>query len=191
MPPLLTRTPRHRCAGGAPADAVRRTAARIDRPELSPAVPPGAGGAPGADGARLAWQADAAVRLLERFGDLLAVALEAVGEGDDAVFAEALAERDRLVVQLEPLLGTLAAARVQAHEWPALEPDDADWDDDLGDGGALAPVTLARILAPVDEALRHAQHLHRRLSDEVRGHAVRSSPPRPAGGHAAPVVLLR
>jgi hypothetical protein len=124
------------------------------------------------DSARLAWQASAAVGLLERFGDLLAVALDAVGNGHDATLAGALAERERLMLQLEPLLAALAGARQGVS---AIE----------GEAGANARRALAMILRPVDEALRHAQHLHLRLSDEVTE--------RPMTGRArgAPLALIR
>ena len=111
----------------------------------------------------LAWQATAAVRLLERFGDELLVALHAVGGGDDAGLEAALLERDRLVTQLEPLLAALAEARAQTRDWPTsarpLDPPGTP---------TASQSALALILAPVDEALEHAQHLHRRLTDETR-----------------------
>ncbi|MBV9880269.1 MAG: hypothetical protein JO180_07230 [Gemmatirosa sp.] len=129
-------------------------------------------GHPLEDSARLAWQASAAVGLLERFGDLLAVALDAVGNGHDATLASALAERERLMLQLEPLLAALAGARQGV-----LAID--------GDAGVNARRALATILRPVDEALRHAQHLHLRLADEA--------PQRPAAarGRGAPLALIR
>lgn len=126
-------------------------------------APSGAGGPvrhPLEDSDRLAWQATAAVRLLERFGAQLLVALDAVGGGDDAGLEAALLERDRLVTQLEPLLAALAEARALTRDWPG------------GARPAGAPTNsqaaLALILAPVDDALEHAQHLHRRLTDETR-----------------------
>jgi hypothetical protein len=145
---------------------------------------------------RLAWQATAAVGLLERFGDLLTVALDAVGRGDDAALARALAERDRLVDQLEPLLAALASARETAGAWADAstratlgEAADAAAAASAATAGAAGAVSATRaavavILRPVDEALRHAKHLHLRLADEV-GHRVR--PPR---RDRTPVVLV-
>jgi hypothetical protein len=115
------------------------------------------------DSDRLAWQAEAAVSLLERFGALLTVALDAVGRADDAALGAALAERDHLVAQLEPLLAALADARAAVRDWP-------------GDPGAGSRA-LSLILAPVDDALEHAQHLHRRLADETRDALARRARP--------------
>jgi hypothetical protein len=43
------------------------------------------------------------------------------------------------------------------------------WPSPSGAGaGSASHRALALILAPVDDALEHAQHLHRRLSDETR-----------------------
>jgi hypothetical protein len=117
------------------------------------------------DSDRLAWQATAAVRLLERFGALLTVALDAVGSSDDAALDAALRERDLLVAQLEPLLAALAEARAGVRDWPGL--DEART--------TASQQALALILAPVDDALEHAQHLHRRLADETRGALARAS----------------
>ena len=106
---------------------------------------------------RLEDEAATTVALLERFGDLLSVALEAAGSGDDAALDAAVSERAWVMAELGPLLASLAAARDGAraaaapHTLPA--PVDA--------------ATLARILDPVNEALRHARLLHERLSDEV------------------------
>lgn len=100
---------------------------------------------------RLAWQAEAAVSMLERFGELVGIALDALGASDDEGFAAALAERERLVALLEPLLGELALARQRARTYPAPRASEA----------------LAEILRPVDEALHYAQLLHARLVDEV------------------------
>jgi hypothetical protein len=119
---------------------------------VAPAPAPRAGH-PLEDSDRLAWQATAAVDLLERFGDLLSVALEAVGSGDDAALQGALVERERLLVQLEPLLAALARARDGVARASGV--------------GTHAHQALGAILRPVDEALRHAQLLHERLSDEV------------------------
>jgi hypothetical protein len=118
---------------------------------------------------RLAWQATAAVGLLERFGDLLTIALDALGAGDDHALDAALVERERLVVQLEPLLAALAAARELAGRAPA----------------AASRSAIAVILRPVDDALRHAQHLHLRLADEVRSRAVDARP-----ASASPIALV-
>ena len=116
------------------------------------------------DSDRLAWQASAAVDLLERFGAQLLVALDAVGCGNDAELDAALLERDRLVALLEPLLAAPAEARATVRAWPS--PGGADID-------SASQQALALILAPVDDALEHAQHLHRRLSDETRDVLVR------------------
>lgn len=102
---------------------------------------------------RLAHQATEAVGLLERFGDLVTVALEAVGAGDDAALRAALDERERLTVQLGPLLADLAAARQQVSRDEVAGPN--------------ARRALATILYPVDQALRYAKLLHARLADEV------------------------
>ena len=102
---------------------------------------------------RLAWQATAAVGLLERFGDLVMVALDAVGSRDDAALHAALAERERLMAQLQPLLADLASARLGASE--------------LELAGPYSRRAVATILRPVDEALRYANLLHARLTDEV------------------------
>lgn len=122
---------------------------------MTPPVPASAPRAahPLEDSDRLAWQATAAVGLLERFGDLLAVALEAVGSGDDAALNAALVEREQVLVQLEPLLAALARARDAVARAPG--------------SGPHARQALAGILRPVDQALRHAQLLHERLTDEV------------------------
>jgi hypothetical protein len=111
------------------------------------------------DSDRLAWQASAAVALLERFGAQLLVALDAVGRGNDPELDAALLERDRLVAQLEPLLAALAEARASVRAWPSPAGQGVD---------SASQHALALILAPVDDALEHAQHLHRRLSDETR-----------------------
>lgn len=118
----------------------------------------------GAVRARLEDEAATAVALLERFGDLLGVALTAAGDGDDDALDAAVAERAWVMAELEPLLASLSAARgasrrpragaLGARRRPAFPP-------------AVDPVTLARILAPVDEALRHARLLHERLSTEA------------------------
>ena len=152
---------------GVPAPVVTvlpATAAPATAPE-----PAAATGHPLEESGRLAWQATAAVGLLERFGDLLTVALEAVGAGDDAALDAALMERERLVTQLEPLLASLAAAREVAASAPA----------------AASRAAIAVILRPVDEALRNAKHLHLRLADEVRTRTERA--PRAA---SAPLALV-
>jgi hypothetical protein len=122
---------------------------------------------------RLAWQAEAAVGLLERFGELVSVALAAVAADDEDAFAAALAERERLVALLEPLLGDLAQARRRAGTFATPRASEA----------------LAEILRPVDEALHYAQLLHSRLADEVSGRATRPEPPR-APRRAKPIALV-
>lgn len=122
---------------------------------------------------RLAAQATAAVGLLERFGDLVTVALEAVGSRDDVALRAALAERERLLGQLEPLLADLAAARQRV------------LDETLG--GPNARRALSTILRPVDEALRYANLLHVRLTDEIAD----QPPAAPARTDRAPLVLVR
>jgi hypothetical protein len=118
---------------------------------------------PGAGRSRLEDEAATAVALLERFGDLLAVALGAAGSGDDEGLEAAVAERAWVMAELEPLLASLAAAREQARSAARLAA--------LGRRRGLPPAVdasaLARILAPVDEALGHARLLHERLTDEV------------------------
>jgi len=129
---------------------------------------------------RLAWQATTAVALLERFGDLVFVALDAAGDDDDATLQSALSERERLLAQLEPLLADLALARRQATEVHA---------------GPASCRALATILRPVDEALRYANLLHARLTDELPGRAAASTgkatavPTRPA--RRGPLALVR
>jgi hypothetical protein len=112
-----------------------------------------AGRHPLEDSEQLAWQATDAVSLLERFGDLVIVALDAVGRGADDELERALRDRGALVQELQPLLGALAAAREYMIGCPPH---------------TAAARAVAEILAPVDDALRHAQLLHSRLSDEVR-----------------------
>jgi hypothetical protein len=132
----------------------------------APTAEPGTGAvapwdAPGAARARLEDEAATTVALLERFGDLLGVALDAAGSGDDAALDAAVAERAWVMAELEPLLGSLAAARRRGRR---------DRRPAAGRARGSAPVDaaeLARILGPVDEALRHARLLHERLTDEV------------------------
>jgi len=126
-------------------------------------APDAAGRHPLEDSDVLAWQATAAVSLLERFGDLVVIALDAVGRGADAELERALRERGELVQELQPLLGALAAAR---EFMTACPPHTA------------AARAVDEILAPVDDALRHAQLLHSRLSDEVRERRWESGQPR-------------
>jgi hypothetical protein len=122
---------------------------------------------------RLAWQATAAVGLLERFGDLVLIALEAAGDGDDDLLRAALAERGQLLIQLQPLLADLAVARQQ------MSLDDV--------AGPNARRALATILQPVDHALRYANLLHERLADEL------PSTPAPAARpvRRGPLTLVR
>lgn len=97
--------------------------------------------------ARLVWQAEAAVVLLQRFGAQLLGALTALGAADERALAVALAERERLLAQLAPLLAPLATARARC----AL-------------GGHAVPDALLA----VDAALVNARHLHVVVADEVR-----------------------
>ena len=113
----------------------------------SPAAP--AWDAPAAARARLDDEAATAVALLERFGDLLAVALDAAGRGAGEALDAAVAERAWVVAELRPLLASLGEAR-------ATRPR-----------SAAQAAELARVLAPVDEALRHAGLLHTRITDEM------------------------
>ena len=142
-------------------------------PDAAPAVAPWDG--PGAVRARLEDEAATVVALLERFGALLAVALDAAGRGDDDGLDTAVAERAWVMDELEPLLVSLAAARRQSRRHVRVQVRSSG----IGDATAgsrrrpcaLPPAvdaaTLARILGPVDEALRHARLLHDRLTDEV------------------------
>jgi hypothetical protein len=132
-------------------------------PLVRPSARPDASRHPLEDSDQLAWQATTAVSLLERFGDLVVVALDAVGRGADAELEQALAERGALVAELQPLLGALASAR---QFMSATPPHTA------------AARAVDEILAPVDDALRHAQLLHSRLSDEVRERRWESGRPR-------------
>jgi hypothetical protein len=134
------------------------------------------------DSDHLAWQATAAVRLLERFGAQLLVALDAVGRSDDAALDAALVERDRLVAQLEPLLAALADARARVRAWPVAVA--------AADGSASVQA-LTLILAPVDDALQHAQLLHKRLTDETREVLTRRSTRPARGGRMGAVALVR
>jgi hypothetical protein len=134
-------------AGGAPRDG-------------APGVAPWDG--PGAVRARLEDEAATAVALLERFGDLLGVALAAAGRGDDAALDVAVGERAWVMAELEPLLASLAAARAQTRTQPRAPAGRR-----RALPAAVDPATLALILAPVDDALRHARLLHERLADEV------------------------
>lgn len=97
----------------------------------------------------LARDAAAIVVLLERFGDLLAEALDAAGRGADEEFAVAVAERTRVTTALGARLSALADARQVARR----------------DG--IPDAQIAAVLRPVDEALRYAQLLHDRVTDEV------------------------
>lgn len=135
------------------------------------------------DSDHLAWQATAAVRLLERFGAQLLVALDAVGRSDDAGLDAALLERDRLVAQLEPLLAALADARARVRSWPLSTGRAAD--------GSATHHALTLILAPVDEALQHAQLLHRRLTDETRDAITRRAVPAASAASLAPSPATR
>ncbi|GJG86633.1 hypothetical protein tb265_18140 [Gemmatimonadetes bacterium T265] len=101
------------------------------------------GGAPA-----LAREAAAVVILLERFGGLLADALDAAGRGADDEFAVAVAERARVTTALGNRLARLAILRQIARR----------------NGASAAEVAMA--LRPVDDALRHAQLLHDRIADE-------------------------
>ena len=100
-------------------------------------APPAWDGAAAAH-ARLEDEAVTAVALLERFGDLLAVALDA-----------AVAERAWVVSELRPLLAALREAKRSGAHVPA------------------EAARLAQVLAPVDVALRQAGLLHERLTDDV------------------------
>lgn len=97
----------------------------------------------------LAHDATAIVVLLERFGDLLADALDAAGRGADEEFAVAVAERGRVTTALGNRLAALAIARQMARR----------------DGAT--PAQIAAALRPVDLALRHAQLLHDRVADDA------------------------
>jgi flagellar protein FliS len=144
-----------RAAAGGPARGPQRVTPSV----AAAAGPDGAAVAPwdarAAARARLEDEAATAVALLERFGDLLGVALDAAGSGDDDALEAAVAERAWVMAELEPLLASLAAARRRARGGRAPRRAPAD------------EAALARILGPVDEALGHARLLHERLTDEV------------------------
>jgi hypothetical protein len=99
--------------------------------------------------ARIQLEDDAtqAVALLERFGALLTVALDAAGRGATAELEDALAERTWVAAELRPLLSSLSAARA-VRSRPAAE-----------------QAAVTRVLARVDEALRNAGLLHARTTD--------------------------
>jgi hypothetical protein len=138
-------------------------------PATPPAVRPWDG--PGAVRARLEDEAATAVALLERFGDLLGVALDAAGRGDDAALEAAVGERAWVMAELGPLLASLAAARGRPRRAGGPRPARALVRAAGRRARALpAPLddaTLAGILDPVDDALRHARLLHERVADEV------------------------
>jgi hypothetical protein len=128
---------------------------------------------PGAARSRLEDEAATTVALLERFGDLLGVALDAAGSGDDLALEAALEERAWVMRELEPLLASLAtaravtrpAARAARGRVRAARPRRSL-------AQPLEPAVVDELLAPVDEALRHARLLHERLTDEVGRRAV-------------------
>jgi hypothetical protein len=126
---------------------------------------------PWAGRARLEDEAATAVALLERFGDLLGVALQAAGDGDDAALDAAVAERAWITAELGPLLASLAAARGRARAADAAAAGRAAGAGDAPaldvDALALDGAALAGILDPVDSALSHARLLHERLTDEA------------------------
>ena len=141
----------------------------VAAPATPPAVRPWDG--PGAVRARLEDEAATAVALLERFGDLLGVALDAAGRGDDAALDAAVGERAWVMAELGPLLASLAAARARPRRAGAPR---AARPTVPGAGrrpralpAPLDAATLAGILDPVDDALRHARLLHERVADEV------------------------
>ena len=140
-------------------------------PATPPAVRPWDG--PGAVRARLEDEAATAVALLERFGDLLAVALDAAGRGDDAALDAALGERAWVMAELGPLLASLAAARARVRPRRVGGPRATRAAVPGADRrprplpAPLDAATLAGILDPVDDALRHARLLHERVADEV------------------------
>lgn len=101
--------------------------------------------------ATLARDTAAVVVLLERFGDLLADALDAAGRGADEELAVAVAERTRVTAALGNRLAALAITRQVARR----------------DGATTAQITAA--LRPVNDALYHAQLLHDRVNDNQDG----------------------
>jgi hypothetical protein len=131
---------------------------------LMSASPVAAWDGPGAVRARLEDEAATAVALLERFGSLLGAALDAAGEGDDDALDAVVAERAWVMSELEPLLASLSAARLSGRRAPRAG---AGARRRAAFPAAVDPVTLRGILAPVDEALRHARLLHERVSDEA------------------------
>jgi hypothetical protein len=125
---------------------------------------------PAAGRSRLEDEAATAVALLERFGDLLTVALAAAGSGDDDALDAAVAERAWVMAELGPLLASLAAARDGARECRRERARAGARSAGAARRRPAPPLdaaALAEILDPVDEALRHARLLHERLADEV------------------------
>lgn len=128
------------------ADAAHAEPRRVGR---SPASSVPAWDQAAADRARLEDEVATAVALLERFGDLLVVALDAAGQGADDALEAAVAERAWVMAELSPLLVALGEARTAYPHSPARAAE------------------LARVLAPVDDALRNAGLLHARVTDEI------------------------
>ena len=96
----------------------------------------------------LARDAAAIVVLLERFGDLLADALDAAGRGADEDLAVAVAERARVTTALGNRLAALTVAR------------------QIAERDGATPAQIAAAMYPVNEALRHAHLLHDRVADD-------------------------
>jgi hypothetical protein len=133
---------------------------------------------------RLAAIAAEATALLAGYAAAAALAIGALGEGDDARARAALDERDALRERLAPLLEGLVAARLRMRSDPALAGDARA----LGALVALVERQAARA-AEVDEALSLAAARRRdAIADELdrleHDAAVRAAYGRRAGGRA-------
>ncbi len=135
----------------------RNAATTVWPPVRAAASAPGlAGSEPAASAdpaaiATLARDAAVVVILLERFGDLLADALDAAGRGADEELAVAVGERTRVTAALGNRLAALAITRQVARRH----------------GATTTQITAT--LRPVDDALYHAQLLHDRVTDNEDG----------------------
>lgn len=143
---------------------------------LQPAVTPYPLGASSAEA--VVVQAEAAVHLLERFAAELGDAAAAADDGDVEALGLALAERERLLARLGPLLAPLAAARREVASEATRGHEGEQWPDGWDAGWADTACAVA--LARVDAALATAQRLHAELHARVA--ALRALPEAPAAG---------